>query len=625
MNKLRKHAPRRPRSIGIKIAGFLFTLLAVSGHFRAMPSGYADEPTASIAFRAALASGEFSRAREQIADLPRPRQQAAWSELLAAQQQAGLAPVLSQYLADADDAEQRTSSYAHSFRPQLSRVSGSRASDVAPGFSAEGLEGSSAPSDENAGAGGAAIADFDSLIDLIQTVIAPESWDTVGGPSTMFPYRAGIHVDPQGLVADVQVENADRFRVLRGRMEEGLAEATQAGRYDWTRPSPFRVVSLRRLARAWLQRRIDGNPPTQAMENLAGLCEIQFLLVLEDDLLLAAPVGGIDPTAVPWPRDQRDGRVPLGLDVLIAAAGAVADQVSFGCSIDPTEAGLMRAAEVSRQIAQRSIPTALAAQSLGEALGQQNISLIGVTPHSPLAWLMVDADRHMKQLALGSHRMPEGVLNYLNIIDQQIRQDPQQAPPGGQLLRLWFAPLAKHVRRGKDQSVYELRGRPLQLQSAKEFADARGLRTQAGDDPRGAAYAAQFNRHFLAIANRYCVYDRLRGAFELTAALELVRREVGPDRYRELTGRFIDGPALQWWNVSTPRKCASISVRHTVRLPEKRHEVYIASGGIEIIPKMMLATRSPDYPPLDAITERFSGAPRDQSRWWWDGGSGENH
>ncbi|MGQ9504447.1 MAG: hypothetical protein ACUVQR_06025 [Thermogutta sp.] len=42
------------------------------------------------------------------------------------------------------------------------------------------------------GMGGAALADFDSLIDLIETTVAPNSWDSVGGPGSISPFPTNL-------------------------------------------------------------------------------------------------------------------------------------------------------------------------------------------------------------------------------------------------------------------------------------------------------------------------------------------------------------------------------------------------------------------------------------------------
>ena len=64
------------------------------------------------------------------------------------------------------------------------------------------------------GGGGAAIADFDSLIDLIQTTIAPDTWDSVGGPSTIKEYRANLTL-VVSTTTDIHEQIADLLASLR--------------------------------------------------------------------------------------------------------------------------------------------------------------------------------------------------------------------------------------------------------------------------------------------------------------------------------------------------------------------------------------------------------------------------
>ena len=58
--------------------------------------------------------------------------------------------------------------------------------------------------------GGAAIADFDPLIELIQNTIDPQSWlDTNGGPGTINEFRANL-----SLVISQTLENHERIQDL---------------------------------------------------------------------------------------------------------------------------------------------------------------------------------------------------------------------------------------------------------------------------------------------------------------------------------------------------------------------------------------------------------------------------
>ena len=66
------------------------------------------------------------------------------------------------------------------------------------------------------------------------------------------------------------------------------------------------------------------------------------------------------------------------------------------------------------------------------ALGMQQVQVFGTAGDTPIGYLMVEADRHMKQLALGKEPMPDGVKNYLDIITATI----DRGPPNDLLLRL---------------------------------------------------------------------------------------------------------------------------------------------------------------------------------------------
>jgi general secretion pathway protein D len=64
------------------------------------------------------------------------------------------------------------------------------------------------------GRGGGAIADFDSLMQLIETTIAPDTWEAVGGPSTMAPYRATLSL-VVSTTTDVHEQIGDLLESLR--------------------------------------------------------------------------------------------------------------------------------------------------------------------------------------------------------------------------------------------------------------------------------------------------------------------------------------------------------------------------------------------------------------------------
>lgn len=68
------------------------------------------------------------------------------------------------------------------------------------------------------GMGGAALADFDSLMELIETTVAPDSWDTVGGPGSMSPFPTNLSL-VVSQTQEVHDQIADLLEQLR-RMQD---------------------------------------------------------------------------------------------------------------------------------------------------------------------------------------------------------------------------------------------------------------------------------------------------------------------------------------------------------------------------------------------------------------------
>lgn len=63
-------------------------------------------------------------------------------------------------------------------------------------------------------AGGGAFADFQSLIDLIQTTVVPDTWEALGGPSTMAPYPQNLSL-VISTTSDVHDQISDLLDSLR--------------------------------------------------------------------------------------------------------------------------------------------------------------------------------------------------------------------------------------------------------------------------------------------------------------------------------------------------------------------------------------------------------------------------
>lgn len=466
-----------------------------------------------------------------------------------------------------------------------------------------------------AAAGGGVFADFDSLMQLIQTTVVPDTWEALGGPSTMAPYAQGIYVDPAGTVRVCESDLAgDGIADLEGLLGSPPG-ATRAvgGRHAWRAASSLRCVSLRRLLDEITSRRISRAAWDDAMRFLAGISTIRYVLLTETDVLLAGPVGGVVSQGE-WLRDRESGRSPVRLEILANCLRASLSAAPFGCTIDPTREGLRRAAEVASRVGDRSLPIGKAAESMREALGMQRVDVFGTAADTPLAYLMVEADRHMKRLALGTEPLPRGVDNYLDAVDAKIAD----GPPNRLLLRLWFTGEPVRARANAERTAFELAGRPLRLSGKNRRAVPTGDRGNVVADPRTEMFVAEFNQHWGAIRDAYPIYGALEAVFRAASVAELVRRHGASEAHRELIESLASLATRESIGLRAPAQVESIAVVHSVRHADRRHRILIASGGVAVDPGRTLASEVADYPALDSLTGVPDDRPKVHQRWWWD-------
>ena len=112
--------------------------------------------------------------------------------------------------------------------------------------------------------GGAAMADFDTLINLIQQTVDPDSWLAAGGTSTILQYPSGVYVDPKGHVK--RMTETEKIAVF-GNAPQPTSNSTQ---HPWRNSSGLRTISLKRLESALQRLASSGLPPRSEVIRLAG-------------------------------------------------------------------------------------------------------------------------------------------------------------------------------------------------------------------------------------------------------------------------------------------------------------------------------------------------------------------
>ncbi len=552
----------------------------------AMMPLYADEPLSEAKLRAYLAAGEFAPAVRMAQQAASPQQRDAWlATIAAAQAGVGARDASLESLAGIADGRVRADAIASMDRQP-------------PGAH-----------------GGGAQADFESLIELITTTIAPTTWDEVGGPGSIAPFPTGVYVDAEGLLQPlIRPDSAGELAVLRA----AGANARRTG--SARRPSPLRKVSLPRLEK-WIQlRAAAGRPPSEEMLVLAGLERIQYVLVYPEsgDLVLAGPAGD-------WRVDEEDrvvahetGRPVLRLDDLVVVLRHMmsAPDARFGCAITPTQAGLARVQDFVRKSQKTALKPGQRAAWLAQlrtSLGKQKIDVYGLDPQTRAARILVEADYRMKRIGMGLEAGVPGVKSYL----ASLTVPAGGSPPAMDVLRWWFTLNYDAVLASEDRNAFALRGQGVKVLSENELLTQEGKRVHTGkSDQLNREFAASFTQHFEALCEKYPIYAELRNLFDLALVGALVREEdlaakVGWHRawFGEPRGYQVElGPAPQW---------VDTVVNH--RLIDRVHVVAGVSGGVRVDPSPLLETIEVDRD--GSLNSQRSGAAASDlglRAWWWD-------
>jgi len=469
---------------------------------------------------------------------------------------------------------------------------------------------------EPGAAGGGTMADFDTLIELITSTIAPQTWDTVGGPGAIDSFPTGVYVDSGGLLC----------RIRPGAPARDLAavrqQAAAAGdNRDVLRASGLRKISLTRLEKQVQFLAAQGLSPAEAMQNLAGLHRVKYVFVYPEsrDIVVAGPAG-------PWSTDDEgrcrntdSGEPVLQLDDLVVVLRNAQQQGGrFGCSITPrrenlaaTQAFLNESAKTPLKPGQRDAWLS----KIRELMGRQDITVDGVDPQTRVARVIVEADYRMKLVGMG---LEDGVLGVSSYLDS-VPVPEDGGPPPMSVLRWWFTMNYQALRATHDRDAFELVGPGVQVLSENEMLTLRGERIHTGtSDELNEQFAHSFTKHFDQLAAKYPIYADLRNVFDLALVAGLIVAE-------DLPGQ-IDWPALhftQGTRYQVPRIPAPVEVETVInhRVIGQKHIVAGVSGGVTADASRYLqkaAIAADNYGALQAghTTSKPGALPEDA--WWWD-------
>jgi hypothetical protein len=478
-------------------------------------------------------------------------------------------------------------------------------------------------------AGGASMADFSQLMMLIQSTIDPDSWES--GDATMMAYPGGIYIDAKGVVhrclsrpglldsiegglsAKVSVKSKDDSPESLGDLSSG-----------WNKDSSLRFISLRGLFSNLLARTDAGRLWDLEVATLAGLHRIDFILLDEenDDVVLAGPAGGGIVKRDGELVSLRSGTSPVLLaDVIsIGQALVVSRQQAVVCSLDPSPEGLARVHALLNKA--DSAATLLrnpkqGAAMLSRTLGGHRVSLQGLSPSSPTALALLQADIHMKRLGLGLEVAKDILESYPKLAEKSSTEPDQQ------LVRWWFTPDYPEILTNDRKSVFSLPDRRLKLQSEKQWMDAKGDRVMGAErDEAADRFATDFSKQIAEIQKAYPLYGRLGHIFDTAVAWKLASENcswLNNDFIPELNMQSLKGVAG-----GTPKEVDSTAAMGTWKKGGKSYRWLMVSGGVDLdLRKVDIASKLKVSSSNETLkledNERPAGRFRDY--WWWDGTS----
>ena len=330
---------------------------------------------------------------------------------------------------------------------------------------------------------------------------------------------AGVVINPQGVL---KVQHFD-IRLTQKRIQE----ARQALDPNVARQSELRKISLTRLE-AEIARRLEaGEGVSDDMRYLAGLTSIDYVFFYPEtgDIVVAGPAEGyaVDPSGRPV--GVATGQAVLELQDLIVAlrsfgpAGKKAKTV--GVSIDPTQEGLQRMQQFMVQAAPSLNPrtTKQFVAGLQKSLGQQVVTVEGVSPKTHFAQVLVEADYRMKLIGIGLEKPPVAIRTYIG------SASPSSVNRNA-MARWYFTPNYECVRVSDDNLAMQLVGAGVKLVGADELVQIDGTRVGSGlVDRASKTFQQSFTEKYPQLASQVPVYAQMRNLIDMLIVAAFIQEK----------------------------------------------------------------------------------------------------
>ncbi len=449
--------------------------------------------------------------------------------------------------------------------------------------------------------GGGAMADFGTLMNLIENTVEPDSWTSTGGTSVMLPYPAGVWVDPQGQLKRTTIGRFDEQHLQR-LLQAGGGQPADS-QYAWHQSSPLRMVSLRQLDQILFQASIKGSGITPEAIRLAGLNQVLYVLVdlAAEDIVLAGPANGF-----------QNG---FFLEDLAVVAALIRQQTAaFGCSIEPVHENLLRTQQyITSATAQKQLSQSpdRFVKKLEQIIGRHEAQVFGMSSRTSTAVALLAADEHMKLVGFGKAQLPINVSNYFDFLEREATI-PQKS-----LVRWWFDYTDQPISVNRDQNLFRLPANCVGLFSEQQFLTQQGRQATGQKDPSAEAFAREFSQHLGQLRELDSNYSRTCCVFEIALALQVALESSKMPDYRAWFPTLCGLGQVESSSVPEPQSVNGLSAWHYSK--SKRSNIAIVSGGVQVNPTSL--ARSDNWQVSELLTGSVVPQPKDSlrhSQWWWD-------
>ncbi len=425
-----------------------------------------------------------------------------------------------------------------------------------------------------------------------------------------FQAAGGIVIDGDGVLSapKAKVIAAD---VAKKRMQELAKEFLSE---DVQRSSSLRKVSLKRLEKVCADMVEKKSSIPADVQYLAGLQRIDFVFVFPEtnDLVIAGPAEPFAPDSTGRAIGLSTGRPALRLDDFLVALRTAQKTSQWGCSIDPVPERLTEL----QQYIQKNVKPGSQGQAqqrlhqMQTILGNHEVKVWGVPDDTHFAHVLVEADYHMKLIAIDLEQPPvSGLKSHLDLIQ----------PGSNSIQRWWFMPLYEAFRSSGDGLAFQFSGQRCQLMSQEEFVDANGKRSDAAFTQLATqAFGKGFTEKFPELAKKMPVFAELQNLFDMAVLVALMKREQLPQKANWQPSLFLDEQRAPVLRGPVPKHTKTLLNMKTTR----GVAIGLLSGGVLIDSQQIVDKSGTTSENAGQVASRRqqSSPPTDMDaeRWWWD-------